>query len=82
MVDRSTTDLGREILRARAVLLRARHLQSARLDTRTSVEAAREQLVAALEAYADRLAAQGLPVPYRLRDELRLHGALVTGRDR
>jgi hypothetical protein len=82
VVDRSTSDLVREIVRARADLLRVRHLHSARLDTLSSVELAREQLVAALDAYAARLVAEGFPVPYRLRDELRLHGGLVVSRRR
>ena len=37
---------------------------------------ARQAMLLALEAYADGLAARRLPVPYLLRDELRLHQRL------
>ncbi len=39
--------------------------------------AAQEELVAALESYATALEAARRPVPYRLRDELRLYQGLV-----
>lgn len=38
-----------------------------------------EQLAAAMEAYADAAAAMGVPLPYRFRDELRLHRAMARG---
>lgn len=66
---------------ARAQLLRARHQQALRNDVAGNVMAARFELVEALQAYLARLAAEGTPAPYRLRDELRLLTALV-GADR
>jgi hypothetical protein len=39
-------------------------------------------LVEALDAYVSRLTANGLPVPYRLRDEFRMHSALLETRRR
>lgn len=38
-----------------------------------SADAARRQMLAALKAYTAALEARGLPVPYALRDELRIH---------
>jgi hypothetical protein len=45
------------------------------------VPAARARLLAALEAYASALDARNLPIPRRLRDDLRLQRALATARD-
>jgi hypothetical protein len=55
-----------------------------RAGRRARVRQAEEQqlradLVVALERYADALAADGLPLPYRLRDELALYRRLDRG---
>ncbi len=65
------------MVRARAALEHVRHRYALRRDGTSAIDAARRDLVAALEAYVVRLGADGTPVPYRLRDELRLHSALV-----
>ena len=56
------------VLRARADLARQRHLGQGKLDS--SAQAA---LLEALESYVKSLIDRGHPVPYALRDELRLH---------
>ena len=56
------------VLRARADLARQRHLGQGKLDS--SAQAA---LLEALESYVKSLLDRGHPVPYALRDELRLH---------
>ena len=55
------------VLRARADLAHERHLAQRGLEP-----SARVALVAALEAYVESLSERGHPVPYALRDELRL----------
>ncbi len=62
-----------ELVRARDIILAAR-----RVPARNQVELrhARHDLVLALEAYTYALAAVGRPVPYALRDELRLQRGL------
>lgn len=58
-----------EVVLARGALHRQRRRQPvARLD----LGAAQLRLAEALRAYLDALGAEGAPVPYRLRDELRL----------
>ena len=63
-----------------AVLLRdlheARgHLQESRANGHTGTERlAQADFVTALRAYVDALTSRRLPVPYALRDELRIHG--------
>jgi hypothetical protein len=67
-----------------------RQVKAARAGLRTARaggDAAREreqqkQLAAALERYVDALAAQRLPVPYQLRDELRLYGGTTAAANR
>jgi anti-sigma regulatory factor (Ser/Thr protein kinase) len=67
---------------ARLLSERLRSLQEARFDVRAarasghaqSVERAQGQLVASLTLYIDELGSRHLPVPYLLRDELRLYG--------
>lgn len=61
-------DLWRQVLKARGVVTSQRHL-----PVRGSYAAARGELLFALEAYAESLAARGRPIPYALRDELRLN---------
>jgi hypothetical protein len=58
----------RDVAVARAVL--AQHRQAG--SSRASVDEARAQVIAALSSYTAALAARQLPVPYALRDELRL----------
>jgi len=72
-----TSELCTNIKRARAELDLARRQQALRNDPSGKVTAARCELVDALRAYLARLAAEGTPAPYRLRDELRLLTALV-----
>jgi hypothetical protein len=59
--------LWKAVLRARAELAHERHLNPRGLEP-----SARVALVAALEAYVKSLTERGHPVPYTLRDELRL----------
>jgi hypothetical protein len=61
------TILWNKVLEARGVVTRERHLPLSR-----SASIARAQLLAALEAYAVSLTNHGRPIPYLLRDELRL----------
>lgn len=65
----------RDLAHARAVLAQRRHGGAAR----GSVDDAREQMVVALSSYTAALAAHRLPVPYALRDELRIQ-LRVSGR--
>lgn len=60
-------DLWRAVLVARDALAHERHLRQ-----RPSEPSARAALVEALEAYVRSLDERGHPVPYALRDELRL----------
>jgi hypothetical protein len=66
-------DLHTDVVLARGALRRERHQQPA---VRLDVSAARHRLVLALRAYEEALGEVGLPMPYRLRDELRLLRAL------
>jgi hypothetical protein len=59
--------LWNKVLKARGVVSRQRHLPVSR-----STAAARAELLSALEAYAASLTNHGRPIPYVLRDELRL----------
>jgi len=64
------------VLSARADLAHERHLPE-----RRQAPSARVTLVAALQSYVDSLTERGHPVPYALRDELRLQRlACVTSR--
>ncbi|MCW2844500.1 MAG: hypothetical protein JWN22_2416 [Nocardioides sp.] len=65
--------LWRQVVHARGVVTSQRHL-----PVRGSFAAARGDLLSALEAYADSLAANGRPIPYALRDELRLNRLTCT----
>lgn len=60
--------LMRDVAIARALLAQQRQTGA----SRASVDEARAQVVAALTSYTAALAARQLPVPYALRDELRL----------
>jgi hypothetical protein len=59
--------LWRAVLSARADLARERHVSQTYLEP-----SARTALVEALESYVESLGERGYPVPYPLRDELRL----------
>lgn len=63
----TATTLWKEVLSARAAWARERHLPQRGLEPN-----ARIALVDALEAYVKSLDQRGHPVPYALRDELRL----------
>jgi len=60
-------ELWNAVLRARADLAHERHLPQRHLEP-----SARVGLVKALESYVKSLVERGYPVPYALRDELRL----------
>ena len=54
-----------------------RRLESARHDKRLAEQQAlRQALLDALDAYADALAAAGVPLPHRLRSEIDLYRGL------
>jgi len=67
-----------EVVRSRAALTTARRRQSE--SGPSTVSTARQELVAALSAYTACLVAGGVPVPYRMRDELRLLRGLELAR--
>src|SRR5262245_48713903 len=72
---RDLPELLRQVAAARHLLADVRHTAHA-ADAETL--AARNGLLAALEAYADALASTGRPVPYRIRDELNMYRRLRT----
>ena len=59
--------LWNKVVEARAVVARQRNLPNAQFGW-----VARADLVAALEAYVAYLTERGRPIPYTLRDELRI----------
>jgi hypothetical protein len=69
----SLNDLLHDVVRARSEIHKVRRVQ---LTSRVDAGNVRHDLVVALEAYTACLVAMGRPVPYGLRDELRLHRAL------
>jgi hypothetical protein len=66
-------DLFGDVVRARDAICEVRREQP---SNRSDVGSARHDLVAALEAYTSCLQRLGRPVPYALRDELRLQRSL------
>ncbi|WP_460716377.1 hypothetical protein [Nocardioides dilutus] len=66
-------DLLGDVVRARDAVEKVRRLQ---LASRVEAGNARHDLVLALEAYTASLEEMGSPVPYALRDELRLQRSL------
>lgn len=70
------TDLLGDVMRARGTILKVRGVP---VTSRLDIGNARHELVLALEAYTSCLAAMGRPVPYALRDELRLQRSLDDG---
>jgi hypothetical protein len=66
-------DLLGDVMRARSEVVKVRRVAA---HSRLDVGNARHDLVVALEAYTSCLAAMGRPVPYALRDELRLQRSL------
>lgn len=67
------SDLFGEVVRARDAVVKVRRVQ---LTSRADLGSARHDLVLALEAYTSGLERLGRPVPYALRDELRLQRSL------
>jgi hypothetical protein len=65
LLERCSHDLNQ----ARSRLSAGRHAKVSRWEE----QQLRADLVTALENYADALAAGGLPLPYRIRDELALY---------
>lgn len=63
------------------VAARAVHAQQRQLPQTVSAMEARVGLLHALEAYAESLAERGWPIPYVIRDELRIQ-QLSYARDR
>lgn len=68
------TALLRDLCRARQVLAQRRRGGA----SKGSLDDARADMVAALSSYTSALSARGLPVPYLLRDELRLYQGIST----
>lgn len=58
-----------ELVSARAAVVEARQGPQ---GSASMTDTARHDLIMALEAYTAELAAHNLPIPYRLRDDLRL----------
>jgi len=67
-------ELFQEVTRARAELTVARR---APLGRSRLVDAPRTALLLALEAYTDELNARNLPVPYGIRDDLRIQRRIL-----
>jgi hypothetical protein len=67
------SDLFGDVVRARDAVVQVRRVQ---LTSRADLGSARHELVVALEAYTSGLQRMGRPVPYALRDELRLQRSL------
>jgi hypothetical protein len=67
------SDLLGDVVRARDAICAVRRVQA---TSRADVGNARHDLVVALEAYTSSLQRLGRPVPYALRDELRLQRSL------
>ena len=61
------TILWDKVVKARAVVAQQRHLPTSRTSS-----IARAELLSALEAYVESLTNQRRPIPYGLRDELRI----------
>lgn len=55
-------------------------LRDARSASPIAVREAQRHLADAMSAYADALARRGLPVPYALRDEMRVYKSLLAPR--
>src|SRR3954452_3534588 len=68
-VDGSLRDLLTDVVRARGAL---HHERRQRPAARLDLGLAQHRLVVALQAYEHALHRDGAPMPYRLRDELRL----------
>jgi hypothetical protein len=66
-------ELLRDVVRARQAILKVRQVP---MNNRAEVGNARHDLVLALDAYTSCLEEMGRPVPYALRDELRLQRSL------
>lgn len=66
-----------DLRRAREEVARLRRLPL----VRDQLLVARQQLLVAMESYAAELAARGLPLPWKLRDELRLQHGIGIQRD-
>lgn len=61
------TILWEKVVKARAVVAQQRHLPGSRISS-----IARAELLSALEAYVESLTIRRWPIPYGLRDELRI----------
>ena len=68
-------DLLGDVMLARTALTAVRRQHA---PTHLELDSARHRLVQALRAYSLGLDAKGMPMPYRLRDELRMHERLTT----
>lgn len=78
---RSLTLLLDDLASARLEVGRLRHAP----DERLRLVAARSALLSAMESYEAALTERGLPIPWKLRDDLRLHRSIgaprATARD-
>jgi len=74
---RPLEELLEEVVEARADFFAAR-----RLDNEEIVEEAHTRFVASLRTYTEELGRRGLPVPYAVRDDLRIYGAVLDERGR
>jgi hypothetical protein len=74
---RSLEQLLEDLVEARAEFFAAR-----RLDNEEIVEEAHNRFVASLRTYTAELERRCLPVPYALRDDLRIYGAVLDERGR
>lgn len=54
-------------------------LQARALGTPSRVRPAEQELIASLTEYTEALVSMHLPVPYALRDELRIHRDVMSG---
>lgn len=67
-----TTSLTRMLEQVHAARRTLVEVRADRANRHTDTRAARHDLMLAIEAYVGAVTASGAPVPYRLRDELRL----------
>lgn len=70
---RALPDLFEDIRQARLALRQARGTGMS-----NSAREAQQHLVKAIGAYIEALTARGLPVPYALRDEMRIYGSVLA----
>jgi hypothetical protein len=70
---RALPDLFEDIRKARIALRKARGV-----NVTIPARVAQQQLADAIGAYLEALEVRGLPVPYALRDEMRIYGGVLA----